>query len=186
MPVKTTGLKNSYFFFLLSIRFYSNQVFIIKKILLIVYSLTFALNEKLSFNPGPYPKLFISLQLDHETVASLLNVKYIYSLFPCFLLKGWLHKWSGSLEDEGLIKFYCQSELNFGLLPLPQMGHFTTVDFSIVINLPNNFLNSGSPLNKYKIVTRFFSLLLSKVKETEITLQRQLSMKTACLGFTPF
>ena len=119
-------------------------------------------------------------------MASLVNVKYIYSVFPCFLLKGWLHKWSGSLEDEGLIKFYCQSELNFGLLPLPQMGHFTTVDFSIVINLPNNFLNSGSPLNKYKIVTRFFSLLLSKVKETVTRLRRQLSMKTAWLRFTPF
>ena len=32
-----------------------------KKLFLIVYSLTFALNKKLSFNPGPYPKLFINL-----------------------------------------------------------------------------------------------------------------------------
>ena len=29
--------------------------------------------------------------------------------------------------------------------------NFTTVDFSIVINLPDNFLNLDGPLDKYRI-----------------------------------
>ena len=62
MPVTTAGLKSSYFF-LLSIWFYNMVITfsLSKKLFLIVYSLTFALNKKLSFNPGPYPKLFINL-----------------------------------------------------------------------------------------------------------------------------
>ena len=39
--------------------------------------------------------------------------------------------------------------MNLDWLPVPRTGYdlqFTIVDFSIVMNLPDNFLNPGSPL----------------------------------------